>query len=85
MLVLVSGEVTEISEIGPLELFTMVIDTAEFPRRLVAVTVTCDKTTSLFAGEAARAGVTDVSASPQHAVTDHTTASTFLTAEYYQS
>ena len=35
------------------ELFTMVIDTAEFPRRFVAVTVTCDKTTPLLGDEAA--------------------------------
>jgi hypothetical protein len=85
MFVLVSGEETEISEIAPLQLFTMVIDTAEFPRRPVAVTVTCDNTMLLVAGEAARAGETDVRASPQHAVTDHTTTSTFLTGEYYQS
>jgi hypothetical protein len=85
MLFFVSGEETEISEIAPLELFTMVIDTAEFPRRLVAVTVTCDNTTPLLGDEAARDGVTDVSARPQHAITDHAAASTFLTGEYYQS
>lgn len=73
------------SEMGPLALLVMVIDTAELPPSFAAVTVTCDKTTSLLVDEAARAGVTIVSVRPQHAAIDPSAASDFLTSEYYQS
>jgi hypothetical protein len=80
----VTGEVTDMSEIGPLALFVMVIVTAELPRSFAAVTVTRDKMTPFLVDEAATAGVANARVSPLHAAIDHNAASDFLTSEYYQ-
>lgn len=74
-------------EIGLLELFVIVIETAESPRSRAAVTVTCDTTTPFFAGLVAKAGVAKARAraSPHEATAENCMASDFLTSEYYQS
>ena len=57
-----------------LELFLIVIDTAEFPRALDAVTVTCVKVMPLLEVEAARAGELVASIRAQHVPAVHSAA-----------
>lgn len=86
MLVLVAGDAMENSEMGPLESFVIVIDTAESPSAFAAVTVTCEITTpplEVVAASATGAPIVNISA-PQ-TVNDQSAASDFLTVEYYQS
>lgn len=82
-----AGDVIDKREIAPLDLFVMVMDTAESPRTFVAVTVTCDMTIPPLAVVAADAanGTPAASTSAPQPANDHNAVSDFLTSGYYQS
>jgi hypothetical protein len=84
MLDWVSGEVTERSEIGPLEIFSIVIETAELPLNFAAVTVTCDTTTPSPC-DVADEGVASASEGALQIPIVATKVRNFLTSEFYQS